>query len=137
MLPEKLGRIDSAGCRGTGGLEFERLVQTDMEPETREQGSHLPDPVLQNGIGLGMFWVEIHSMRQHSHAGVAFEAEEIVEMAVVFQAGHYIYVALAGIFDNAAHFVLAVTAAAVDERVALQLNRSLGIEVILVRLPAC
>ena len=136
MTPIELSRFDAAGGRAARRFEFERLVEPDVEPWTREQRGELTDPVCEQGIGLWVQRIEIAAVLEGSHIGIAFDAEEIVKMAVQFDAGNHVDVALARVVDDAPHLILAVTALRVQKRVALQLDGGFGVEVILVGLEA-
>src|SRR5437868_14434137 len=99
-----------------------------MEPWARKESRHLLQPVRQKLLHAGFCWIDFRSMRKRSKICVTLQAEQVVQVAVEFQARNHINVPLSSICNDVPYFVLAIPPVRVDKWVALEFDRQFGIE---------
>ena len=127
--------IQLAGIRVAGPLQFPGLIQADVEPGARKQRRHLPDPIFDHPLHFRIARIQVAAVWHGGQIGVPLDAEQVVQVAVELQTRNHVHMPLARVSDDATNLVLGISPSGVDQRVAFQLDRELGVEVILIALP--
>ena len=135
VLEVQGARSNASGGGAARALQFPGLVEADVEPRAGKQRRHLTHPILHHLLHPGIARIQVAAVRQGGQVGISFNPEKIVQVPVEFQARHHVHVTLASVLNDFAHLVLGITAIGIDERVTLQLDRELGVEVVLIALP--